>query len=74
MNITHFAGERPTLPTWTTGLWPGTARWAGAVWIGWRIRRAERELHALNDTMLHDMGLTRSEISRAVRGQHRTGT
>jgi len=31
------------------------------------LRRAERELMNLDDRMLHDIGLTRSEIPAAVR-------
>jgi uncharacterized protein YjiS (DUF1127 family) len=36
-------------------------------------RRAERELHALDDRYLEDMGISRSEISNAVRGNHSDG-
>jgi uncharacterized protein YjiS (DUF1127 family) len=31
------------------------------------LRRAERELMSLDDRMLHDIGITRSEIPSAVR-------
>ena len=38
----------------------------------WRVRnRARRELEFLSDRELADIGLTRSEIAQAVRGEHR---
>jgi uncharacterized protein YjiS (DUF1127 family) len=72
MSTTHFADAQLRPATRTPVLWPAIWAWAAGVTAGWRIRRAERELHALNDRFLHDMGLTRSEIARAVRGHHRT--
>jgi uncharacterized protein YjiS (DUF1127 family) len=45
----------------------------GAIFRGWRERRqrkaAIRDLRALNDRTLKDMGLTRGEIVAAVHGQ-----
>ena len=42
-----------------------------AFWRRWRkerrFRRAERELHAVSDHMLRDMGLTREGIAHGVR-------
>ena len=39
---------------------------------GVQTRRAERELMTLSERSLRDIGLTRSEIPRAVRGQFHT--
>jgi len=42
-------------------------------WIAYLTRRIERQaiiqLHAMSDRELQDIGLTRSEIERAVRGK-----
>jgi uncharacterized protein YjiS (DUF1127 family) len=46
--------------------------WVKAAVDAWTTRRAERALHVWSDRMLRDVGLTRSEIGRAVRGQHRS--
>lgn len=39
----------------------------------WHIRRAIRELEALDDHLLRDIGLRRSEIVDAVQGRSPTG-
>jgi uncharacterized protein YjiS (DUF1127 family) len=48
---------------------------AAAAWsryMAWQMRRASaRILRALDDRMLRDIGLTRGEIDRAVRGLRR---
>jgi len=58
--------SRPTrsafLPLLLRGLLTHVAEWR-------RTRRAERELLALDDRLLKDIGLHRAEISAAVRGE-----
>lgn len=34
----------------------------------WELRRAERQLRELDERMLRDMGLTRGDVERVVRG------
>jgi uncharacterized protein YjiS (DUF1127 family) len=55
---------------------PGVlAQYVAAVWsrlLAWRMRRATRIiLHALDDRMLRDIGLERSEIEFALRDPRR---
>ena len=38
-----------------------------AMYAEWRARRAARNAASLSDEMLHDIGLARGEIDRAVR-------
>src|SRR5262245_57290653 len=58
--------RRPLQPLWHAActLWSAAAKARAR-------RRAERELHALDDRSLRDIGLSRSEIEAAVRGGRR---
>ena len=47
----------------------GLARAAAAVARWHRLRRDARRLMALDDRMLRDVGLSRGEVERAVRGR-----
>jgi uncharacterized protein YjiS (DUF1127 family) len=54
---------------WASGLAATLKRWWVA-YITWRIQRAaSARLCSMSDLALKDIGLTRSEITRAVRGQ-----
>jgi uncharacterized protein YjiS (DUF1127 family) len=50
------------------------ARWIAAMRERQRLHRAEYELHLLNDRMLEDIGLRRSEIASMVRWGHASRT
>jgi uncharacterized protein YjiS (DUF1127 family) len=56
-----------------TGAVATTARIVGGYWLAfwaWRARRATVELlHGLDDRTLHDIGISRGEISSAVYGR-----
>jgi uncharacterized protein YjiS (DUF1127 family) len=58
--------RRPLRLLWhaACALWRAAARWMAR-------RQAVRELHALDDRSLRDIGLGRSEIEAAVRGARR---
>jgi uncharacterized protein YjiS (DUF1127 family) len=46
-------------------------RWCASLAAWWRQRQCEHELRGLDDRMLRDIGIDRSEISRVVRyGRH----
>ena len=53
-----------SLVAWFVGV---AARAAGAIANQIRTRRAERELMAMSDQMLKDIGLTRAQIGSTVR-------
>jgi uncharacterized protein YjiS (DUF1127 family) len=44
------------------------ARWLRAVAQRYQIARAEKALHAMEDRMLSDIGVSRGNIASAVRG------
>ncbi|MCW6506554.1 DUF1127 domain-containing protein [Lichenifustis flavocetrariae] len=47
---------------------------AGRLALAWRLRKANHSMHLLSDEMLHDIGVSRSEIeevTRFGRGAHR---
>ena len=56
--------ERSSIRAWFGGV---AARCARAIALELRIRRDTRELMAMSDHMLKDIGLTRAEIGSAVR-------
>lgn len=70
--MTHADLSRPTSTATVSGFIACTTRVVTAViarvsdWYA--ERRAISALHALDDHMLHDIGITRGEIRAAVRG------
>jgi uncharacterized protein YjiS (DUF1127 family) len=65
----------PTLPqgmaaaSWTSALLTAVTGWVEA-YMAWRIERAAiATLSSMSDRALKDIGLTRSEIMTAVRGE-----
>ncbi len=66
-----------TLRLWEPETEPAQAMWSGlraefaaaiaGVFTRFRVLRAQRRLHAMDDYMLKDIGIARSEIEHAVR-------
>ena len=55
--------------SWISGL-PAVAKRWWVAYITWRIKRAAiAQLCSMSDRELKDIGLTRSDITRAVRGE-----
>jgi uncharacterized protein YjiS (DUF1127 family) len=58
----------PQQPGLGASLLAGPARLVHAVFKEWRYRKAVNELHQLDDRMLRDIGVARSEIPTLARG------
>jgi uncharacterized protein YjiS (DUF1127 family) len=62
------AQDRPRLQLlWTVGVFALLARVTSALKAEMQARRAATELAGLDDRMLRDIGVSRSDIERAVR-------
>ena len=66
--LTSVADPRRLPETWSiAAVFSLVRRWTGMLVREIEIRRDQRRLAALDDGMLHDLGLGRSEVDEAVR-------
>ncbi len=61
-----IVASRPVVESLASSLAATLSRWAGACTVWLERRRAVRELAAMDDRMLKDLGIHRSDIERLV--------
>jgi uncharacterized protein YjiS (DUF1127 family) len=62
-NIALLRRTRSRIPVWIRSAWAGLATWH-------ERHRSAAHLRQLSDSQLRDLGITRLDIERAVRGQY----